>query len=337
MEQQRSSVKNLIVMVCLMLATCAMHGSYGTRRLQGVSPDFQLPLSSEDFKKLEKKIPRLENARKLKEQAQDKEFTPGKQVVYPAPKFKVSIPTENVSVRSTSGVQDLNAIVVSTPQSRLGIAYLLAKQSSIDRSLRDSGINSSSTVDSDDLNALSAQKLLNSFKEKKGLKTVTGNSSSSKKPSMSQMDLTHILSPDNFQIQVDAEKNSYTKRFLGSSLSLEDAIAQEKKKIQLIKHHANLQRFSVQDIERIRVHKEVEHWLKNTNQQFKTAVKEEHRQEQLRAKTRKEALSNDFVPRLSLQPKDSTELLSPYQPVEQKTREEILRAIVLAQDKLYEF
>lgn len=303
--------------------------------MQGVHADLQLPLSSEDYKDLGKMFPILENARKLKEQAQDREFTPGTPVVCQAPKIKVSIPAKNVSVGSELPVQNLNAIVVSTPESRLGIAYLLASQKQA-QGLIGAGPSQS------DADYRGVPRFLNNNlsveKKKKGLKAVLdfSGSSSSQRPVISQMDTNRFLSPDDFQHQVDVEKDRYKKAILESELSIEDAIKQEKLKIQYIKKNANLNKLSVSDLEKIRIHKEVKGWLQHKISEIKTAANEEYRQERLREKKRKEAMSPNFVPRLSLKPKDSAELLSPYEPVVQKTRKKILEEVFRELGRSYE-
>ena len=251
------------------------------------------------------------NAQKLKEQEQDREFLPRNQVIVSAPQYKRLSP--------------------SSP-SRLGVAYLLAQQR-ISPLAIDSNINtdfltpSSEFSNTDDFTS----EINSSSKQTIELRSLLHSPSA--RVSISQFDIRNGKQVKKVKALQTRYKDPISKGFI----SIEDAMDKEKQSIKRIKQNANLNRLSIDDIEKIMLHKKTIARLEYVKKEKQQRLKEEDQLARLRAKERRDTVSvsqSDFVPRLGLTPGNNEELLRPYTPFTPRTAQEITTAIVTA-DTVY--
>ncbi len=265
-----------------------------------------------------------ENNEKLYEEKKIREFERRPSVVLSAP---------NLIDSNIENPITLQATVAQSPY-RSGVAYLLAQSKKIENA-QDQFF---SRV------ALSPLVVGENYSEQfraddKGLRQIIAWQNRKNNP-ISQFDIHK-----NRQFQDERERalydvqNKYADQFIQGSLSVEQAIEAEKKKIHFIKQTAaDLKPLSMNDIENIRNSKRVLGWLDKIKKEQKKQLQEQEKLAHQRAKLRAQTVGvsqKEFVPRLNISRGDQHQLLEPYSMLRPQTPEEITAKIVQEKGQSY--
>jgi len=239
------------------------------------------------------------------------EFEPRYNWTVPAPKPKIN------PINS-------QAVIAQSPY-RFLVAYLLAQQKAPQNHQID--IFSRALLPE----SLITKNYPKSFSSDAGLKLLESKKINSSNPII-QFDLLYNFSSKELEKIESDTQVKYINQFAQGSLSVDQAIQEEKNKIQFIKQSsADLKPLSKYDIENIKISKKNLEWLKNLEKEVKIELKEQERQIKQRAKLRNQTVhvsQQEFVPRLDIPRGDRIELLKPYTLCKPKTPEQIAAEIV---------